>query len=281
MKETIGQLMERYYEIKWNPAVALVALFFSFVIAATILSSFYVTFMGRMANPFGQMAAPFVLGAMLGGAVYGFKRIFTMRWDTLAGGVIVLGCLTVYVLAWSGFPLRGPLEIFEFWERDMPEAMADMIYQWNLPERVHRAAGIIEGIAIAVPPLYMAFRRAGVFMKRYNRWAKLCVLDYGFQPFHDHELDQLAAGEHEVLLRKNIDLTGHNRIHCVATCYADGDLTEYLAVFKAGWNRHGQIEHGKLLLLTLLPTERIQYIIDALYQIHRESEVDYREEDPA
>ncbi|MCL2364382.1 MAG: hypothetical protein FWC71_06955 [Defluviitaleaceae bacterium] len=272
-------LRARLYEIKWNPAVALVALFFSFVVVAAILSSIYVSFMGRMANPFGQMVAPFILGAALGGTVFGLKRLFTVRWDIPAGLVIVLGCLTVYVMAWNGFPLRGPLEIFEFWQRDMPEAVADMVYRWELPERVHRAAGIIEGVAIAVPPLFMAFRRAGVFMKRHNRWAKLKVLDYGFQPFHDHELDQLAVGDSEVLLRKGIDLTGHNRIHCIATCYVDDTLTEYLAVFKAGWNRHGQIEHGSLLLLTLYTPERIQSLVDALYEIHRESEVEYREEE--
>jgi|GEM_PF-1134382 len=258
--------------IRWNPWLGLVALFFLYALAGIFLSLFYALWMERVMNPAGQMVAPLFFGGLLGLAVYGAKRFCMVRWDVPATVLVGLATYVVYLLMWGEFPLRGTAEAFSFWERQLPEAAMALIENWALPARTMLVISVLEVLAIALPPMYMAFRRAGVFLHHYNRWAKLKVLDYGFIPFHDHELDRLAAGSAEVFIRKNIDLTGHKRIHCVALCYIDEKLTEYLAVFKAGWSRQGAIEKGSLLLLAVLPMEKISHLQDALYEIHRESE---------
>jgi len=241
-------------------------------VAGIILGFFYEFFMERMANPAGRFVAPFAFGALWAGVVYGLKRLFTVRLDIPAGLAVAVGCALVYFLAWGDFPLRGPAPVFGFWERELPEAARDLIVGWDLPGRTSLFLGLGEVLAIAVPPLVMGLRRAGVFLRPYNRWAKLKVLDYGFTPFHDHELDRLLQGDVTILLRKPIDLTGHRRIHCAALCYVDDELTEYFAVFKAGWNRQGHIEKGSLLILTAFPQDRMERLQDDLYEIHRESE---------
>lgn len=266
------EFMNKIYAIRWNPAVALVALFFLYILAGVLLSLLYGFWMERVGNPAGRFVAPFIFGALLGCVVFGLKRFFTVRLNAPAGVVVLMGCAAVYFLMWGEFPMRGPTEVFAFWERELPEAMRDFIYNWDLPVRTMQVLGVGEVLAIFVPPLVMALRRAGIFLRRYNRWAKLKVLDYGFIPFHDHELDRLVGGDVNTLLRKPIDLTGHRRIHCAALCYAGDKLTEYFTLFKASWNRQGYIEKGPLLLLTVFPMEKIAQLQDDLYEIHRESE---------
>jgi hypothetical protein len=273
MKNVVNQFFLRLYGIKWNPFLGLAALLVLFGAAGVLFSFFYDFLMEGLNNPAGRFVAPFLFGALLAVTVFGLKRFFTVRLDMLACLAVVLGCAAVYFLAWGEFPLRGPAPEFSFWERELPEAVRNMITDWSLPSRTAYIWGLGEALAIALPPVITSLRRAGVFMPRYNRWAKLKILDYGFTPFHDHELDRLAQGDVPTLLRKPIDLTGHRRIHCAALCYAGDELTEYFAVFKAAWNRQGYIEKGSLLLLTVFPADRIETLQDDLYEIHRESEL--------
>jgi hypothetical protein len=257
---------------RWNPAVGLLALFFLYVLAGILLSFAYSVYMERMENLAGLAIAPVFFGAMLGGAVFGLKRFFKIVFDLPALIMIIGGSTAVYFMMWGGFPLRGEAEFLALAEWEMPEILAEIIGEWELPVIAMRLLGILEAAAIALPPVYMAFKRTGVYLPRPNRWADVRLMDYGFIPFTDRELDKLAVGNTDIFMRKPIDLTGLERIHGVALCYVDNRLTEYLAVFKADWNRQGYIEKGQLLLLIALTVEQIEALQAALYEIHRESE---------
>ncbi|MCL2203480.1 MAG: hypothetical protein FWB88_06040 [Defluviitaleaceae bacterium] len=247
------------HKIRFHPIIGLVALFFAFSLLGIILSFAYQAWMGSAYNIAARVFAPVLFGAGLGGAVFGLKRLFKVTWGFLAFLCALGGCAVVYALMWEGFPLRGEVEAFAILEREIPGLAMQAI--WAL-----------EAAAIALPPLYMALRRAGIYLPGYNRWAQVRLMDYGFKPFTDTELDRLAAGETEIFMKKPIDLTGLNRIHAVGLCYVDKRLTEYLAVFKANWDRQGNMEKGPLLLLAAMPIEKIEDLQGVLYEIHRESE---------
>jgi hypothetical protein len=247
----------QWHKYRWNPALGFAALFVLYVLAAVALGSAYQMWMERIHNLAGRLAGPVLFGCLLAGAAFGIKRAFKITWDIAAFLVTLAGSLGVYYLFWDGWPLRGDTG---------PVAFMD----WELTGNAILILWALEAAVIALPPLYVAFRRAGVFLRRYNRWADLRLLEYGFVPFTDHELDRLALGETEAILRKPIDLTGLSRIHAIAFCYVDKELTEYIAVFKAGWDRQGGMERGALLLLTALTTEKIEALQGELYEIHRE-----------
>jgi hypothetical protein len=240
---------------RWNPAAGLGALLVLFVLAGVVLSFAYLFWMEYIHNLAGRLAGPVLFGAGLGGAVFGIKRFFRITLDIPAFALVFVGGALVFFLLWGGFPLRGDIAI--------------VVGDWILPERVIPVVGALEAAFIALPPLYAACRRAGVYLRRYDCWAGLRLMEYGFVPFSDAELDRLAMGEYKVILRKPIDLTGLERVHAVGLCYADKEITEYLAVFKASWDKQGNIEKGPLLLLTALTAEGIEDLQGGLYDIHR------------
>ncbi|MCL2603700.1 MAG: hypothetical protein FWD90_04400 [Defluviitaleaceae bacterium] len=266
--------MANLNRIRWNPAVGLAALLVTYFLAGVLLSFVYAVWMGGMENLIARAVAPVFFGGLLAGAVFGIKRFFKVTLNIIALPVVIAGSAAVYFLMWGEFPLRPDAEIafiLALDEREFPDLITRVIGERALSVIAMRIIGALEAAVIALPPLYTAVRRAGVFLPRYNRWADLRLMDYGFIPFSDRELDKLAAGElEEVFLRKHIDLTGLKRIHAVALCYANKQLTEYLAVFKADWNKRGRIEKGPLLLLAELTVEQIEDLQGLLYEVHRE-----------
>ncbi|MCL2501257.1 MAG: hypothetical protein FWE90_13120 [Defluviitaleaceae bacterium] len=264
------------HKIRWNPAVGLAALLVLYILAGVLLSFIYSAWMEAIGNFAARIIAPVLFGALLAGAVFGIKRFFKVTWNALALLAVIAGSAAVYFLMWGEFPLRAETEIAALAsldERGFPDLVMRFIGERELSVIAMRMIGAVEAAVIAIPPVFMGFRRAGVFLPRYNRWADLRLMDYGFIPFSDRELDKLAMGNvEEVFLRKHIDLTGLKSIHAVALCYADNRLTEYLAVFKADWNKRGRMEKGSLLLLAVLTVEQIEDLQALLYEIHREAE---------
>jgi len=227
-----------------------------------IVLSFLYRFAMYAQHPFGvRFFAPFVFGVVLAGAVFGLKRFFKVTWGVAALGVVAFAFLGIYFMVWNGFPLRGAF-IFP------------PIGDWEVPEMVPRLVAYGEAAVVTLPALFYAVRSSGVYLPGDNRWARVRLLDYGFRPFTDRELEQLSVGNTALFERKPIDLTGLNSIHAVGLCYANKTLTRYLAVFNAAWNRQGYIERGRLLLLAPLQTvEAVEDLQARLYELHRESEL--------
>lgn len=252
--------------------MGLAALFFLYILAGVILSFIYSFWMGHISNLAARIFAPVFFGGLMGGTVFGLKRFFKITLNIPAFPVVLVGSMAVYFLMWGEFPLRGVIELSIIDEWEMPDIVMRVLGGRDLSAIVVYMLGALEAAVILVPPLYMAFRRSGIYLHRYNRWANVRLLDYGFIPFSDYELDKLAVGDTGVFLHKPIDLTGLKRIHVVALCYVNNQLTEYLAVFKGDWNKQGYMEKGPLLLLTTLTVEKIEGLQGILYEIHRESE---------
>lgn len=225
-----------------------------------ILGLIYRNAADTLTHPAARICAPVLLGAALGSVVFGWKRFFKVTWNIPAFAVVLLGIFVWYTIFWGAFPLRGEFEPITFME-------------WEAPEILMQILAALEAAVVFLPSLYIAIRPAGVYLPRYNRWAKIQLLDYGFKPFTDYELEKLSAGDTDVFQHKPIDLTGLNRIHGVALCYADKKITEYLAFFKAGWDRQGYIEKGKLLLLAPFTLDTVEELQATLYELHRESEI--------
>jgi hypothetical protein len=262
----------KLHNIRLNPALGLAALLLSYILTGLLLSFAYSIWMGHIGNLTARIFAPVFFGGLLGGAVFGIKRLFKITLNIPAFLVVFLGSMAIYFIMWGEFPLRSGPDLTFLEDRELPDIVMRVLGGRDLSVIVAYIIGVLEAAVIAVPPLYTALRRSGIFLQRYNRWASVRLMDYGFIPFSDPELDKLAVGDMDIFLRKPIDLTGLERIHAVALCYADNQLTEYLAVFKADWNKQGRIEKGPLLLLAVLTVEKTEDLQAVLYEIHRESE---------
>jgi len=263
------------HKYRFKPVVGLLALFLLYVLAAVILSAVYRVWMARMENVALLIAGPGLFGLLLGAAVFGLKRFFKVVLDIPAFLVVLLGCALVYVLMWDGVPLRGVEEVLVIGELELPEIAGQTLTvgNWELPGIVSQIIAWLEALVIVFPPLYAAFKRAGYYLRKYNRWADVRLLEYGFVCFTTRELDRLSGGDVNIIADKTVDLTGLNRIHAIALCYVNNRATEYLAVFNAVWDRRGNIEKGALLLLVMLTTEKIDNLLDVLHERHRETEL--------
>lgn len=264
-------MKNKYHNLRWHPVIGLVLLFVAFVLTGMLFGLIYTSLMDGFVHLAARILAPLLFGAIMAFAVYGFKWVFKVTYNIPAFFVILCGCAAVYFFMWGEFPLRGAAEFFSFESLELPELFMRIIGERELTVIFNRIIAVSEVLVLTVPLLYIAFKPAGVFLKKYNRWAKLRIMDYGFIPFTDRELDKLAAGSMDIFVRKPIDLTGLKRIHAVALCYVDDTLTEYLAVFKADWNKRGQIEKGSRLLLAVLTVEQTEELQNLLYEIHREN----------
>ena len=244
---------------RWHPLAGLSLFYFLFVLAGLILSVVYRFFVETSEAIITPFLAPIIMGIVLAGLVFGLKRFFKITWNIPALCVVLFAFTAVYFIMWGALPLQEAL-------------LPPTLFTWETPTIAHQIVAWLEVLVIISPALFFACQPSGVYLPNYNRWARIRLLDYGFKPFSDYELEQLSAGETDCFEHKPIDLTGLDRINGVALCYVDKKMTEYIAIFKANWNRQGYIERGKLLLLTPLTFETIELLQARLYTLHRESE---------
>jgi len=124
-----------------------------------------------------------------------------------------------------------------------------------------------EFLVIIAFPLIAAYASAGLFLNELNAWVKEKLMNYGFAAFDDHELDRLASGDIDVILQKPLETHG-GPMNAVAVCYHKGEPTEFIALYKAGWDNEGALSKGRHIMTVRLGVEKIDALDAGLQAIH-------------
>jgi len=124
-----------------------------------------------------------------------------------------------------------------------------------------------ELFVIVVFPIMVAYASVGLYLAEQGAWVQEKLMNYGFSAFDDEELDRLASGEIDVILQKPLETRGET-MNAVAVCYHKGEPTEFIALYKAGWDRDGTLTKGRHLMTVKLGIEKIDELDAGLQAIH-------------
>ncbi|MCL2378500.1 MAG: hypothetical protein FWC77_05160 [Defluviitaleaceae bacterium] len=124
-----------------------------------------------------------------------------------------------------------------------------------------------ELLVIAVFPIMVAYSSVGLYLAEQGAWVQEKLMNYGFSAFDDDELDQLASGDIDVILQKPLESQGEP-MHAIAVCYHKGEPTEFIAIYKAGWDRDGTLAKGRHIMTVKLGVEQIDALDAGLQAKH-------------
>ena len=287
--------------IKTNNLPGLIVLFLVFTLAGVALSYFYIMFQINAHEIWSNIAANFVVGLVLAAIVWIIKRALCITNNGMSLFVVILGLVVIVFVMWNmWFVLmyevlyRRPQIYGHRGEIDaiadmgyMIRATGDMLRSGNFTSnlRYYNARGTWsiggntwtgwwlsavwagELLVMTVFSIMAAYASVGLYLAEKRAWVKVKLMNYGFSAFDDRELDRLASGDIDVILSKPLETRGE-AMSAIAVCYHRGEPTEFIAVYKAGWDRDGALTKGRHIMTVKLGIEKIDALDAGLQVTH-------------
>jgi len=275
--------------------LGLIVLFVVYTALGSLLSFFYVLFQTRVHDTWGNAIAAFVMAAALGVIVWLVKYIFKITNNVMAFFLVLIGTVLILYVTWSMWfqlmfewrYLTGEVRrvgemgaVFSAtWSmmRDNPEFLRFLQYfnyygTWQIDDTVWRGAMLWavwagETLIIASIPLIAAYASAGLFINELNAWVEVRLLNYGFTAFDDYELDSIGGGDINTIIEKSLE-NRNGAMHAVGVCYLKGEPTEFIAVYKAHWDKEGALAKSGHVMTVQLGLEKIDALDAGLQARH-------------
>ncbi|MCL2405653.1 MAG: hypothetical protein FWC92_08920 [Defluviitaleaceae bacterium] len=291
-------------EVKRKSSLAgLIVLFLALTPIGVVLSYFYIMFQVNAHDIWANIIANFAVGLILAAVVWVIKRMMRITNDAMSLVVVVISlAITMFVMWNMWFGLM--VEVL-YLHREVA-ALADMGsilsatranivgenelsfigqlqyfnergtwslngYQWYGLRLSAVWAG--EMLVLVAFSLMVAYASVGLYLEEKGAWVKEKLMNYGFSAFDDNELDQLASGDIEVVLAKPLETQGE-AMNAIAVCYHKGEPTEFIALYKAGWDRDGSLTKGRHIMTVKLGIDKIDVLDTSLQAIHYPSPTD-------
>ena len=276
--------------------LGLFVLFAVVTIVGTVLGYVYIIFQVNIHDIWLNMIAVFVFGLFLALVVWLVKRLLKITNNVMSVVVVFIGLALAMYLMWGmWFAL-----MYETLYRRVPEVgvflslgdvtrgaraiimepsqfLDDLLYYnrrgtWSVNDNQWTGlplafVWIMEVFVNVVPALLVASTAAGLYLIELNAWVKERLMNYGFTAFEAYELDQIAAGNIDVILEKPLEAHG-GPMHAVAVCYLKGEPTEFIALYKADWDKEGALVKGRHVMTVRLGLEKIDALDAGLQAIH-------------
>ncbi|MCL2527639.1 MAG: hypothetical protein FWE42_04390 [Defluviitaleaceae bacterium] len=291
--------------------LGLVILFVVFTPLGVLLSFFYVIFQTRVYDVWANVIAAFVMGAALAIVAWLIKRFTKITNNAMSLVLIAIGMAIVLYAMWymwfaamfmyldytEGF-LAAPWGItnigaafsetrammshgpgFMYLLRGFNQNVLFTINDTELNPLVVAAIWAGEALIIVLIPLMAAYSSAGLFITELNAWVEERLMNYGFTAFDDYELDRIAAGEIEAIIEKPLEAR-NGAMSAIAVCYHKDEPTDFIAIYKANWDKEGVLNKGRHLMTVRLGAEKID-ALDAGLQAKHYPAATRKEEKPA
>ena len=124
-----------------------------------------------------------------------------------------------------------------------------------------------ETLILLLIPILAAYASAGLFITELNAWVEERLMNFGFTAFDDHELDRIGMGEIEPILEKPLE-TKNGPMSAIAVCYHKGEPTDFIAIYKAHWDKEGALAKGRHVMTVNLGAEKIDALDAGLQAKH-------------
>jgi len=282
---------------KRSNMLGLIVLFVVFTAFGTFLSFFYVVFHTNTTDIWANIIGTFVLSGALGLVAWLIKRLFKITNNALSLLVVGVGLVIILYVMWSTwFVFMEAHLIFGrelYGLRDMGTVFSDtrslifgnyeygfMDYlrlfntygTWSINNNDWYGARLWavwggETLIVISIPLMLAYASAGLYIQELGAWAEERLMNYGFTAFDDHELDRIGMGDVEPILEKPLE-TRNGPMNAIAVCYHKGEATDYIAVYKAHWDKEGALGKGRHIMTVNLGADKIDALDTGLQAKH-------------
>ena len=281
--------------------LGLILLFVIFTPLGIVLSYFYVMFQSNIHDIWANIIATFVMGGVLAVIVWILKRMLKVTNNAMAFAVITVSMIIVMYLMWSmwitliyeRFIFEREFRVFgdigEFiaatrvliFNHHSPgriaEFTADLRFinengTWHINNNVWTglrlgAVWVGETVVIAGLPLIAAFAAAGLFIAELNAWVEERLMNFGFAAFDDYELDRIASGDIDAIIEKPLEAR-NGPMNAIAVCYLKDEPTDFIAIYKASWDKEGALSKGRHIMTVQLGQEKIDALDSGLQAKH-------------
>jgi len=276
--------------------LGLIVLFVVYTVLGSILSFFYVLFQTRVHDDvWFNIIAAFVVAAVLAVVVWLLKYLFKITNNAMAFLLVLIGTVVILYVMWSMWLLlmfellyltgevRKVGEIGAVFSatwsmmRDNPEFFRFLQYfnyngVWSINDNVWSgpmlwAVWAGETLIIASIPLIAAYASAGLFINELGAWVEVRLLNYGFTAFDDYELDSIGGGDINTIIQKSLE-NRNAPMHAVGVCYLKGEPTEFIALYKAHWDKEGALAKSGHVMTVQLGAEKIDALDAGLQARH-------------
>jgi len=280
---------------KRSNLLGLIMLFIIFTPLGIVLSYFYIFFQANIHYLWLNIIAVIVVGGILAAIVFIIKRIFKITNNIMSVIVVAISLAIIvfvmwnmwFVLMFERFVLERDMHVFS----DLGEFVSltrEMIFvdpefmnflrlfneygTWHINYNTWTGAmlaivWVAELLGVVVLPLLAAYAAAGLFITELNAWVEERLMNFGFSAFDDYELDRLASGDINVILEKSLE-TRNGQMNAVAVCYHNDEPTDYIAVYRAHWDKEGALAKGRHIMTVQLGQEKIDTLDAALQAKH-------------
>jgi len=280
---------------KRSNLLGLIILFFVFTLTGILLSFFYVIFQTSATDIWANIIGTFVISGVLAGIAWVIKRLLKITNNAMALLVVAIGIVIVLYVMWS----MWFVSMFEFYYgtgqlfgiRDIGTLFAEtraMVFDspefmnflrhfneygtWTINDNAWTGAILWvvwagETLIILSIPLLAAYASAGLFISEIGAWVEERLMNYGFTAFDDHELDRIGMGEIDPILEKPLE-TRNGSMNAVAVCYHKGEATDFIAVYKAHWDKEGALSKGRHIMTVNIGAEKIDTLDSGLQAKH-------------
>ena len=275
--------------------LGLIVLFAVFTFLGIVLSYFYLLAQVNIHRFWGHIIAVFAMGAVLALIVWLVKRLMKITNNVMSLIVIIISLVIVIYVMW-GMWFALMIEMLYF--------RVDVRVFASMGSLVERARGIIfnpseffehlgyfnrrgtwsfdgnqfnglplgllwasEVLVIIVFPITTAYAAAGLYLTELNAWVQERLMNYGFSAFDDYELDRIASGDIDTILEKPLESQG-GPMNAVAVCYHKNEPTEFVAIYKAYWDKNGVLSKGRHIMTIKLDPEKIDALDAGLQAAH-------------
>jgi len=282
--------------------VSLIVLFMAFTLIGIVLSYFYIIFQVNSLSIWANVIANFVIGLVLAALVWVIKRFMKITNDIMSLVVVILSLVIVLYVMWQmwfvivaqivflhreitmfsdvgqiitstresifGESYRTFIESLRFmnergtWSLALGDGTANQVTGIMLS-----AVWVAETVLIIAFPIIIAHTSVGLYLAERGAWVKEKLMNYGFSAFDDEELDMIASGDIDVILQKPLEAQGE-AMNAIAVCYHRGDPTEFIAIYKAGWDGDGTLSKGRHIMTVELGIDKIDALDAGLQAIH-------------
>jgi len=280
---------------KRSNLLGLIILFVVFTTLGIFLSFFYVIFQTTATDIWANIIAAFVISGVLAAIAWIVKRLMKITNNALSLLVVGIGMVIILYVMWSIWFVVKLDSFVRFGEsygigdigtvfsqtREMIFVNPNFMYYlrefnyhgpWTINESPCTGARLWavwggETLILLSIPLFAAYAAAGLYIQELGSWVEERLMNYGFTAFEDYELDRIGMGEIEPILEKPLE-TRNGPMSAVAVCYHKNEATDYIAIYKAHWDKEGALSKGRHIMTVNLGADKIDALDNGLQAKH-------------
>ena len=280
---------------KRSSLLGLIMLFVILTLVGVILSYLYIFFQANFHDIWWNILAVCAFGGILAVIVFLLKRVFRVTNNALSVIVTAVSLAIIVYVMWNMWfvlmverfmydremRVLGNLGEFMSLSRALvftpSEFMGYLRFfngegTWHINETTWTGALLAmvwagELLIIAVLPLLAAYAAAGLFIHELNAWVEEKLMNFGFAAFDAYGLDRLAAGDINVVLEQPLE-TQDGPMNAIAVCYHRDEPTDFIALYKAHWDKDGALAKGRHIMTVQLGQDKIDALDAGLQAKH-------------